>query len=103
MENYTAPKKVDHTEPKVVGLATDMGSMNELYRSHSVLAVCNSCNKAVPTMVSTKCSFLSYLCYCCYLEYWCIYQMYKRKDMNCCDATHHCSSCKQPLGNYQAC
>ena len=103
MENYTAPNKVENTEPKVVGVASEKETVHEIYRSHAVLAVCHHCNKAVPTVVTTKCSASSYLCFCFCGGCWGLYQMYKRKDLNCCDASHSCSTCNQPLGTYNAC
>jgi hypothetical protein len=74
------------------------------FKTSSVLATCPSCKIASNTNVTTSLSVGNLLCYiCCDPLIWLIYQLVRGKDINCCDATHHCPSCGGFIANYQSC
>lgn len=74
------------------------------FKTSSVLATCPSCRVSSNTNVTTSCSIKNTLCYiCCDPIIWLIYQLVRGKDINCCDATHHCSGCGGFIANYQSC
>ena len=75
----------------------------DMFRSHSVLNNCGSCGKVGPTNIDVHCSFSNYLCYCFFSNCWFCFNSIRRKDINCCDATHYCSSCGAQVGQYNAC
>lgn len=102
---YQGPKQISDVNPNEVGQPQVQVNIvpTEYLRSHSVLANCPSCGKVAPTAATAKCSCSNYLCYCCFSGCWVIYQGFRRKDINCCDATHSCSQCGSQLGTYNAC
>lgn len=74
------------------------------FKTASVLATCPSCKMSSNTNVTTSLSVSNLLCYlCCDPLIWLIYQLVRGKDINCCDATHHCPSCGGFIANYYAC
>ena len=74
------------------------------FKTESVLATCPSCKVSSNTNVITNFSFSNYMCYFCFgWLFWLIYQLARSKDINCCDATHHCSGCGSFIANYEAC
>ena len=74
------------------------------FKTSSVLATCPSCRVSSNTNVSTSLSVSNLVCYlCCDPIIWILYQVLRGKDINCCDATHHCSGCGGFIANYQAC
>lgn len=74
------------------------------FKTSSVLATCPSCRVSSNTNVITSFSIKNTLCCICFDPViWIIYQLCRGKDLNCCDATHHCSGCGGFIANYQAC
>lgn len=74
------------------------------FKTSSVLATCPSCRVSANTNVSTSLSISNLVCYiCCDPLVWVLYQLIRGKDINCCDATHHCSGCGGFIANYQSC
>lgn len=74
------------------------------FKTESVLATCPSCKVSSNTNVITNFSFGNYMCYWCFGPLiWIIYQVSRNKDINCCDATHHCSGCGSFIANYESC
>jgi hypothetical protein len=102
--NYHAPQQKSDM-PLPVGQPTVIVINNgEHLRSYSVMANCPSCSKIAPTNATSKCSCGNYMCYCWFgFSYWLLFNAYRRKDINCCDAIHNCSQCGMLLGNYTAC
>ena len=63
------------------------------FKTSSVLATCPACKVSANTNVTTSLSISNLFCYlCCDIVIWAIYQCARGKDLNCCDATHHCSA-----------
>ncbi len=77
---------------------------HEIFKTNSVLATCPSCKTSANTSVTTNFSIMNYLLYCFTTPLvWIIFQLIRKKDLNCCDATHTCSGCGSLIANYTAC
>ena len=75
-------------------------STNQTLRSYPVYTDC--CGGA-PTSVVKKINFNNTLLCICLSNCWFCHQAWKRKDMNCYDATHSCTTCGKKKGEYSAC
>ncbi len=74
------------------------------FKTSSVLATCPACKVSANTNVTTSLSISNLCCYLwCDPLVWVIYQLVRAKDLNCCDAAHHCSACGNFISNYAAC
>ena len=73
-------------------------------RSTSQFITCISCGHSGLTAVerTTSCSNV-FCCLCTSPVIWLIYQAYRVKDINCCDASHNCTKCGKSIGTYKAC
>ncbi len=72
-------------------------------RSFEVFTFCPQCRKGVSTKAHKNINSLNLACCILLNPIWMCYQMMKVKDINCCDASHHCTACDAKLGNYSAC
>ena len=74
------------------------------FKTYSVTASCPSCKITSTTKITTSINCANLCCYiCCDPLIWIIYQLVRGKDINCCDATHHCASCGGYIANYTSC
>jgi len=71
-------------------------------RSYGQCAVC-SCGKIGYTNAVQSCNVLNIIFCCCLPNCWYCYQIFKKKDLNCYDAVHTCSTCNKELAHYTAC
>jgi hypothetical protein len=73
-------------------------------RSHPGFVVCPYCRQGGVTRAETSCSLINTCC-CIFTSpvTWIIFQACRGKDINCCDANHHCVSCGAKLYTYHAC
>ena len=98
--NNVTPIIINNQQGQVGGVANDPFK----FKTSSVLATCPSCRVSSSTNVSTSLSIGNVCCYIwCDPLIWLVYQLLRGKDINCCDATHHCPSCGGFIANYQAC
>ena len=102
-QTYPSPQNVvnNQTQPQVVQIV-QQGAQE--FGTKPVSMICQFCKKPTSTVVEKKCNCCS--CFCCFITLfvgWFCIQCYRKKEFNCCDATHKCSECNQVLGNYTSC
>ena len=77
--------------------------ISDSLRSYSTGVACPKCSVVGATTVTPSWNIItclvSYFCTECY----CIWAMYKRKDWNCYNAEHKCSSCGTYIDTYNSC
>jgi len=77
--------------------------LTDSLRSFSVCAVCICCKAPGATTTEPSWNILNCLfAYFC-TEFWCCYMCYKRKDWNCFNTKHSCSSCGKYIDTYRSC
>ena len=90
----------NQTQPQVVQIV--QGSQE--FGTKPISMMCQFCKKPITTQVEKSCNCCS--CFCCFLTLfigWFCVQCYRKKEINCCDATHKCPECGKDLGNYTSC
>ena len=77
--------------------------ISDSLRSYSVLIKCPQCSKEGATTIALSWNIVTCLvayfcspCYCCWADY-------KRKDWNCYNAAHNCTSCNAYIDTYSSC
>jgi len=77
--------------------------LSDSLRSFSVCAVCTLCKSPGATSTEPAWNILNCLfAYFC-TEFWCCYMCFKRKDWNCFNCRHCCTSCGKYIDTYTAC
>ena len=102
-QTYPSQQQVvnNQTQPQVVQIV-QQGAQE--FGTKPVSMVCTFCKKPVSTKVVKSCNCCS--CFCCFTTLfigWFCVQCYRKKEINCCDATHKCPECDKDLGNYTSC
>ena len=72
-------------------------------KSKAQMITCPYCQAYDKTRVEHSCNCCNLCCCCFCCCWWFIYQLEKRKDMNCLDANHYCRDCDQLIYRYSAC
>ena len=86
-------------QPQVVNIVA-----NQAFGTQPVSITCQFCNKPVTTTVNKTCNCCTCcLCWVTGLFVWICIQCCRKKEINCCDATHYCPNCGQMLGHYESC
>ena len=102
-QTYPSQQQVvnNQTQPQVVQIV-QQGAQE--FGTKPVSMICQFCKKPTTTVVEKKCNCCA--CFCCTITLlvgWFCIQCFRKKEFNCCDATHKCSECNQILGNYTSC
>ena len=102
-QTYPSQQQVvnNQTQPQVVQIV-QQGSQD--FGTKPISMICQFCKKPTTTVVEKKCNCCA--CFCCTITLlvgWFCIQCFRKKEFNCCDATHKCSECNQILGNYTSC
>ena len=102
-QTYPSQQQVvnNQTQPQVVQIV-QQGSQD--FGTKPISMICQFCKKPTTTVVEKKCNCCA--CFCCTITLlvgWFCIQCFRKKEFNCCDATHKCSECNQVLGNYTSC
>ena len=102
-QTYPSQQQVvnNQTQPQVVTIV-QQGAQE--FGTKPVSMVCQFCKKPITTKPEKSCNCCA--CICCFstvfIGWFCI-QCYRKKEFNCCDATHKCPECDKILGNYTSC
>ncbi len=81
-------------------MSSPKATNNQVLRSYPVFTEC--CGGA-PTSVTNSCNTINVI-FCLFCEgCWFLHKACNTKDINCCDATHVCTTCGKTKGNYSAC
>lgn len=81
----------------------NLGDLTQ-FKSNPVFTKCPHCSENGFTNVSRKTNFMNLLCCCvCTTMPWVIFQSIRNKDINCQDAEHYCSNCKNVIVRYESC
>ena len=102
-QTYPSQQQVvnNQTQPQVVQIV-QQGAQE--FGTKPVSMICQFCKKPTTTVVEKKCNCCA--CFCCTITLlvgWFCIQCFRKKEFNCCDATHKCSECNKVLGNYTSC
>jgi hypothetical protein len=72
-------------------------------RAYPEFIICPNCSAMGVSRAEQKCNLANVVFACCFTSCWFAWQIYKKKDLNCYDSEHRCSSCNQMIANYTAC
>ena len=80
------------------------GQFDGVLKSQQVEIKCPYCQQETPTNATRTCSTKNILC-CVFTTpiVWAVFQLMKKKDLNCYDAEHSCHACGKLLYEYHAC
>ena len=96
--NQQQPVMMAPVQPQVVNV------VNTQFGTRPVSITCQFCKLPITTHVEKSFSFCScLLCIYCGFFFWICIQICRKKEINCCDATHTCPNCGQVLGTYTSC
>lgn len=82
----------------------EVETLQKTLRSSTQFILCPFCHISGMTIIEKECSCSNVVCsiFTTPLS-WLIYQVCRRKDLNCYNATHRCQKCGNVLGIYKAC
>jgi hypothetical protein len=82
----------------------DLKTLREVLRTNSQLIVCPFCKQTAMTKTERKWSVGNLICGVTFgVGVWLVFQILRRKDLNCMDARHYCSRCGLIVNDYSAC
>ena len=82
---------------------TEFEDIVDMLKSHPKYTTCPYCKADDITNVTRKANLLNgVFCYFC-VGYWLCYMMFKKRDINCWDASHTCQKCSKEIVPYSAC
>jgi hypothetical protein len=99
---YQAPAKGNVVEYQTVEITTNQ--VNVFSKSRPVPITCPHCHKPGFSRTEDSCNVLNCLCcFCTACIPWCLFQLFRGKELCCMDAKHYCPACNKQVGFYNAC
>ena len=91
--------------PIIINQQQPVAMLNPLmFKTTPIATTCIFCHRPCTTVVEKQFNFCTcILCWCTGLLCYVCVQMFRDKDICCCDATHTCPNCGQILGTYTSC
>ena len=86
----------NQTDPKFIIQSQNL-------RSYSNYAVCPRCGRSGYTLAEQQCSTPGVISSVFCSSLWAIWQIFKKKDLNCYDTVHYCVECNEILAEYKSC
>jgi hypothetical protein len=83
---------------------SDLKTLNKELKSNAQLIICPFCKQTSFTKAEKKWNFGSVLCGLMFgVGVWVVYQIVRKKDINCMDAKHYCTRCGVQVADYTSC
>jgi len=108
-ENYYSPiQEIDTFIRELTRVDTETNINDEPitspdYGSVSITMTCPFCKKLIKTTTEDRFQILACICCLIFSLFYCCFEIFRNKNLCCCNTSHRYPNCGRYLGSYDAC